>query len=213
MMKRTRGEEAKSSRETIEAANAYDAASGLGPAAVDGPGQDPESDLKRAIRKAPDNPDNYVRLGDLYTKGGKLKQAVAAFRQAAELNNDPAIVERAEDAELAEMRQQVDQAKAKARELKDEKRMARAREAEARMNDRHIAVPPRTHGAARQEHAAQVRPRPAAARQKGGAGGDPPVAAGPPATRASRSAPASPWARRSSWTTNARWPSGSSRRP
>ena len=140
MMKRTRGEEAKTSREVMEAASEYDKASGLTPAGVDGPGQDPESDLKRAIRKAPDNPDNYVRLGDLYTKGGKLKQAVAAFRQAADLNSDPAIVERAEDAELAEMRQRVDQAKAKARDLKDEKRMARAKEAESKMNDRHIEV-------------------------------------------------------------------------
>lgn len=126
VMKRTNAEEAKNSREAMAAATAYDETDGTGPAA-DGPGQDPESDLQRAIRKAPDNPDNYVRLGDLYTKGGKLKQAVAAFRKAADLNDDPAIVERAEDAELAEMRQQVDQAKAKARELKDEKRMARTR--------------------------------------------------------------------------------------
>ena len=139
MMKRTQADEAASNREVMENANAYDAASGLAPA-VDGPGQDPESDLKRKIRKEPENPDNYVRLGDLYTKGGKLKEAVAAFRKAAELNSDPAILERVEDAELAEMRQRVDQSKAKARDLKDEKRMARAKAMEETMNDRHIEI-------------------------------------------------------------------------
>ena len=140
MMKRTNAEEAKTARELKAEATAYDAADGTGGGAVDGPGQDPESDLKRAIRKAPENPDNYVRLGDLYTKAGKHKQARAAFQQAADLNSDPAIVERVEDAELADMRQQVDAMKQKARELKDEKRMARAKAAEAKMNDRHIEI-------------------------------------------------------------------------
>ena len=139
MMKRTQAEEAESARDLAAAATAYDQADGTAPA-VDGPGQDPESDLQRAIRKNPDNADNHVRLGDLYSKAGKLKQAVAAYRAAAEIDKDPAIAERVEDAELAGMRQQVDQAKAKARQLKDEKRMGRAKKLESKMNDRQIEI-------------------------------------------------------------------------
>ena len=139
VMKRTNAEESQSAREATQAANAYDQAAGLGGDDY-APGEDPETDLKHAIRKAPDNPDNYVRLGDLYRKKGRLKEAVASFKKAAEINDDPAIRERVEDAELAEIRQRVDQSKAKARELKDEKRMARAKEMEAKMNDRHIEI-------------------------------------------------------------------------
>ena len=139
MIHRTGADEAETGRDLQKNATAYDEADGTG-AAVDGPGQDPESDLKRAIRKAPDDADNYVKLADLYAKQDDLTKAVAAMKKASELNDADAIRERYEDLEIAEFRQRIDRDKQKARQLKDEGRMQRVRKQEAKLTDREIEV-------------------------------------------------------------------------
>ena len=139
MVKRTGGTDAKGTRQMNESATAYDEASGLTDS-PDGPGQDPVADLQRQIRKQPDDPNPRVRLADLYFKAGKLKQAAASMKEAAEISGDVTIEERYEDMHLAEMRQQLDAAKQKARQLKDEKRMGRAKKYEAQLTEKEIEI-------------------------------------------------------------------------
>ena len=139
MIKKTGADEGEGSRAMADKATAYDEASGLDKSA-DGPGQDPISDLQRQIRKQPEDPNPRVRLADLYFKGGKLKQAAAAMKEAAEISGDITIQERYEDMMLAEMKQEVDASKQKARKLKDEKRMERAKKYEAEMIEKEIDV-------------------------------------------------------------------------
>jgi tetratricopeptide (TPR) repeat protein len=82
------------------------------PGAADGPGESKEADLERAIRKDPDNKDNYTKLGDFYKREGKLEQAVAMFEKALEVSGgDPNIREQLEDVQLDVMRQQLEGAK------------------------------------------------------------------------------------------------------
>ena len=140
MMKRTGADEGKGSRNIQENVNAYDDASGLDRGEPDGPGQDPVSDLKRQIRKRPDDPNPRVRLADLLAKSGKLKEAAASMKEAAEISKDVSIEERYEDLHLAEMRQQLDADKQKARKLKDEKRMARAKKFAAQLAEQEIEI-------------------------------------------------------------------------
>ena len=139
MIKMTGADEGEGSRAMADKATAYDEAIGLDKSA-DGPGQDPISDLQRQIRKQPEDPNPRVRLADLYFKGGKLKQAAAAMKEAAEISGDITIQERYEDMLLAEMRQEVDASKQKARKLKDEKRMERAKKYEAELVEKEIDV-------------------------------------------------------------------------
>ncbi|NNJ27309.1 tetratricopeptide repeat protein [Alienimonas chondri] len=140
MIKKTGGEEGEGTAAMKQKSTAYDEASGRGDDEVDGPGQDPVSDLKRLIRKQPDDPNPRVRLADLLFKSGKLKQAALTMKEAAELSGDISIKERYEDMMLAEMRQEVDASKQKARQLKDEKRLARAKKYEAQMNDKAVEI-------------------------------------------------------------------------
>ncbi|MEM9702302.1 MAG: tetratricopeptide repeat protein [Planctomycetota bacterium] len=140
MIAKTGGEAGEGTQKMKEQATAYDESSGLAGKDVDGPGQDPISDLKRQIRKQPDDPNPRVRLADLLFKKGKLKEAAATMKEAAELSDDTSITERYEDMLLAEMRQSVDASKQKARQLKDQKRMARAKKYEAEMNEKAIEI-------------------------------------------------------------------------
>ncbi len=135
----TQADDGEGTRAMQAAKNAYDESSGADSGA-DGPGQDPVADLQRQIRKRPDDPNPRVRLADLLFKSNKLKQAAATMKEAAELSGDISIQERYEDMMLAEMRQQVDASKQKARQLKDEKRLARAKKFEAEMNDKAVEI-------------------------------------------------------------------------
>jgi tetratricopeptide (TPR) repeat protein len=82
-------------------------------AVADHAGVSEEADLKHAIRKEPDNPDNYVKAGDFYRREGDLSQSVQMLSKAVELSNgDPGIRERFEDVELDLLRQKAGKAKA-----------------------------------------------------------------------------------------------------
>lgn len=140
MISKTGGEEGEGTKAMQQSATAYDEASGLGGGDADGPGQDPVADLERQIRKRPDDPNPRVRLADLLFKSGKLKKAAATMKEAADLSGDRSIVERYEDMMLAEMRAEVDASKQKARQLKDQKRMDRAKKYEAQMNDKAVEI-------------------------------------------------------------------------
>jgi len=139
MIKRTGGEEGEGTKGMRENVTAYDESSGLN-GDPDGPGQDPVADLQRQIRKRPEDPNPRVKLADLYAKGGKLKLATATMKEAAEISGDLSVKERYEDMAIAEMRQQVDASKQKARQLKDEKRLERAKKYEAEMRDKEIEI-------------------------------------------------------------------------
>lgn len=79
---------------------------------ADGPGASPEADLQRAIRKEPENKDNYLKLGALYKRAKRLDEAAEMFKQALDLSGgDHTIREQLEDVELDKMRQNHEAAK------------------------------------------------------------------------------------------------------
>ena len=84
---------------------------------ADGPGQSEEADLQRAIRKEPDNKDNYTKLADFYRRSGKLEEARNMYQKAVELSGgDVNIREQVEDVELDMMRKELEIARQKAGE-------------------------------------------------------------------------------------------------
>jgi tetratricopeptide (TPR) repeat protein len=90
-------------------------------AQADGPGQSQEADLQRAIRKEPDNVDNYVKLGEFLRRKKKLEDARAMFEKAVELSGGSLdIAELVEDIELDMMKANLDTAKEVARENPDD---------------------------------------------------------------------------------------------
>ena len=104
--------------------NAYDAyrpgAAGS-QAEMAAPGEDPETDLKHAIRKAPENKDLYLKLADLYRKADRLEEAMAQIQKALELSGgDQNIREQLEDVELIRMRKAVDAAAEKSRAVPED---------------------------------------------------------------------------------------------
>lgn len=80
--------------------------------AVDGPGMSAEADMHRAIRKEPENADNYLKLADFYVRVSKLSEAEELLRKALELSgDDPNIKEKLEDVELDQLRKYVTESK------------------------------------------------------------------------------------------------------
>jgi tetratricopeptide (TPR) repeat protein len=76
------------------------------------PGDSPESDLQRAIRKDPANKDNYLKLAALYKRGGKLESCEEQLKKALEVSGgDINIREQVEDIQLDRMRQALGVAK------------------------------------------------------------------------------------------------------
>ena len=98
--------------------SAYDDYSGSPvsiPTGIDGPGVSTEADLQRAIRKQPDNVQNYLKLGDFYKREKRLEDAAAAYKQALDVSGgDPNVREQLEDAEIALMKHNLDLAKERA---------------------------------------------------------------------------------------------------
>ncbi len=74
------------------------------------PGDDPIKDLEMAIRKNPDNVDNYVRLAELHRKEKRYESALKYARKAAEMSDEPTVAELVEDVELELLRQRLDKA-------------------------------------------------------------------------------------------------------
>lgn len=79
---------------------------------ADGPGVSLEADLQRAIRKEPENKDNYLKLADYYKRNKQLNEAAEMLQQALQLSGgDHTIREQLEDVELEQMRQNHERAK------------------------------------------------------------------------------------------------------
>lgn len=72
---------------------------------ADAPGESDEADLRHAIRKDPDNLNNYLRLAHYYEDQRQLPQALELYEQALEKSpNSTDILEFKEDVELDIMR-------------------------------------------------------------------------------------------------------------
>ncbi len=68
---------------------------------AEAPGESDEADLKHAIRKDPDNVNNYLRLANYYRDERQLPQALQLYEQALEKSpNSTDILEFKEDVEL-----------------------------------------------------------------------------------------------------------------
>lgn len=85
-----------------------------------GPGDSPEADLQRAIRKDPTNAANYQKLGDLYRREGRLQEAMDQFLKAHEINGDAVVREQAEDVQLDMIRKNRDLARERAKKTPDD---------------------------------------------------------------------------------------------
>lgn len=108
---------------------------------ADGPGQSEEADLQRAIRKEPDNKDNYLKLGDLFRRNGKLEDARQMFEKACELTGNNANVrELVEDCEIDMMRKNVELARERAGKSADDAVKARFKELQRELLLREMEV-------------------------------------------------------------------------
>ena len=95
---------------------------------ADGPGMSQEADLQRAIRKDPQNKDNYLKLADYYRREGNLKEVEAQLEKALILSggNDASIRELVEDVQLEQMRIKLGQTKAAAGMARDDEELKAA---------------------------------------------------------------------------------------
>ncbi|TWU14251.1 cellulose synthase subunit BcsC [Symmachiella macrocystis] len=108
---------------------------------ADGPGMSLEADLQRAIRKEPENKDNYLKIADYYERAGKLAEAVEMLNTALKLsNNDPNIREKLEDIELSQANKNVVHAKELANKENTEANVKRARELETNYVKREVQI-------------------------------------------------------------------------
>jgi len=78
---------------------------------VIGPGDSPEADLQRLIRKDPANAANYQKLADLYRRDGRLEEAFEMYAKAFEVGGDQVVKEQGEDVRLDILRKNLDLAK------------------------------------------------------------------------------------------------------
>ena len=107
-------DEAKSTQEVRR--NAYDdyrpATEKYVPDTVAGPGVSLEQDLRRAIRKAPTEKGNYIKLGEHFQKQKDFDKASEVLKEALDATGgDVNIREFYEDNDLMNLRQQIEQAK------------------------------------------------------------------------------------------------------
>ena len=109
---------------------------------MDAPGQDPELDLKHAIRKDPNSSELYQKLAALYESSDRFAEAKEAYRKAHELSGgDRNIQELIEDIELKEMSKQLDQAKSAAQKDPGNEELSKAVSRQARkLIDREVEI-------------------------------------------------------------------------
>ncbi len=111
-------------------------------AVADGPGQSVEADLQRAIRKDPNNVDNYMKLADHYRSEGRLQEAMEQFQKALELSGgDPDVREQLEDVELQLLRKEYEDLRGQAAQSpEDEALRSQAKELGQRLLQREIEI-------------------------------------------------------------------------
>ncbi len=82
---------------------------------ADGPGMSVQADLERAIRKEPENKDNYLKLADFLKRDGQLDETLKILKKALDVSGgEIKIREQVEDVELDLMRKSVGLAKEEA---------------------------------------------------------------------------------------------------
>lgn len=115
-------EGAENTREVRAGQNAYDDKKSVARGDAIGPGDDPESDLKRQIRKTPDAFEPYQKLADFYRKNKRLDECIEMYKQAHEKSGDnDDIREQMEDVQLEKLRNLVDKAREAAKNNPEDK--------------------------------------------------------------------------------------------
>jgi len=116
-------EDAKNTRDVKAGQTAYDFDKKSAKKSDDaiGPGDDPEADLKRKIRKEPDKFEHYQKLGDFYRKNKRVDECIEMYKQAHEKSgeNDD-IREQLEDVQLEKLKNQMEEAKETAQKDPDD---------------------------------------------------------------------------------------------
>ncbi len=125
-------DEAENTRDVKAGQTAYDLDRKKKDSGADliGPGDDPESDLKRAIRKNPDSYEGYLKLALFYRKEKRLDECIEQFKAAHEKSgeNDD-IREQLEDVQLEKLRNQYEDAKEDAAKSPDDDELQKKRTA------------------------------------------------------------------------------------
>ena len=95
-----------------------------------GPGDDPEADLQRAIRKNPDSFEGYLKLALFYRKNKQLDECIEEFKKAYEKSGENEdIREQLEDVQLEKLRNQTEEAKEAAAKNPDDEEAQKKRTA------------------------------------------------------------------------------------
>lgn len=96
----------------VEVPNAYDVDRPVKqqiPEAVTGPGEDKEADLRRAVRKNPEEKDAYLKLAQFLQREKRLPEARETLAKALEFSlNDKSLQELIEDLDLEIMKQEIE---------------------------------------------------------------------------------------------------------
>jgi tetratricopeptide (TPR) repeat protein len=109
---------------------------------ADGPGMSVQADLERAIRKEPENKDNYLKLADFLKRDGQLEKTLETLKKALDVSGgEVKIREQMEDVELDLMRKAVGFAKEAAQnDLDDNFAKRKYQEVKAELLHREIDV-------------------------------------------------------------------------
>ena len=108
---------------------------------VAAPGESVETDLKHAVRKDPQNVDNYVKLAAHLRSIKKYEESLEILTKAVEVSgNDQGVVEQQEDAELLLMKNNVDLAREKADSSDDSDDRKKVAELSIELRNRKIEV-------------------------------------------------------------------------
>jgi len=101
--------------------DAYRPSGGRGQPAADGPGMDAEKDLERAIRKEPENVNNYISLAEHYRSERRYDESLETYQKALDLSGgDQNVRQEMEDVELLALKANLELAKDRVRSDPDD---------------------------------------------------------------------------------------------
>lgn len=132
-------EKAESTREVTQGYEQSVRGNAANPQEVATPGESPEADLQRMIRKEPQNEAHYLKLGALYSREGRLEDAAKILQQAVDINGNVSIREQLEDVQIAILKRNIDQARTAAGKG-DEAAKAKLAKLEIEMRDQQIEI-------------------------------------------------------------------------
>ncbi len=160
-----------------------------GPA--DAPGMSVEKDMQHAIRKEPEKVEHYLKLGHHYRQNKKLDEARETLQKALEISGgDPNVQEQIEDIELDQMRKNLQLAKERLAEHRDDESLKeRVRELDLESAKRELQVYSKRIEALSEGHEPEARGRQIADAVPQVAAVDPIAAESEPAYPAEREGP------------------------